>query len=268
MLIVADKSISSDDHADREAERAAAIAKVARKLRQLIFVFSFVPFAIIISILLGQWLYYFSISNGIYLDPINHMSDVKSTVLKYSDQFAPSEVNYTKSGQISGKMAAQIDTTAAAILSKISSQFFYSFLLCLAVGGSWTFYRVRLAPKDPGKTIELSKRWVDSGLSGSSAVTASVSVGLTIIGAVSLISPSIVGGYVLAGLEILLMCVIVGIVVQYNSGSIDETQHQDPNKVIVCRGNIALWDTSISVQFVLLLLGIGLIVAQIFFFVK
>jgi hypothetical protein len=250
------------------ASNIDGVKDATMSLRKRTFGWGFGPFVFLIVLTLGQWLYFSSLSHDISTNFSNHIPDVKSTVLKYQNEFTPTEVNSIRDGHIS----AQIATKAAGILSNISSQFLTSSVLCIVIGLGWTLFRVKISKgKGDKATKEVTKRWVDSGSNGSSAVTAAVSVGLTIVGAVSLLSPEIVGGYILAGLEILLMCVIVGILAQYNSGGIESTAKptsNNDNNVLLYSDKTMLWDTLISIQFVMLVLGIALIIGQVFSFIR
>jgi hypothetical protein len=92
-----------------------------------------------------------------------------------------------------------------------------------------------------------------------------VGASITLVGTISLLFPIIVGGYIIAGLEILLVCVILGILIQMVGSEIVKGNGHTDSEIIIDSKGGAQWEGLIAIQFLMLPIGIGLIIAQVIF---
>ena len=226
-----------------------------------IFLVCIWPFWILLTFLVIEYGYFYGQSNAIITDWKNQKPQISNIVSKYSDRFTPQEINSTKYGNISFK----VSQTALSIIEKIKYEIIISFGILLGIGHLFCFLRTR--ELNTGYDQIKFQHYVTSGLTISSSISASVSVGITLIGAVSLLSPNIVGGYLISGLQVLLMCIVVGIVTHmFGADVIEDVIDPQKNRVKLKRRPGTHWEGLISSQFVLLILGISLLISQMVFF--
>jgi hypothetical protein len=229
-----------------------------------VFLYCVVWFWILIVLLAVETYYFDSLANNISRNLGGYDSLIKSIVLRYQNEFTPTEINSTKFDEISPNTA----TVSVKILDRIVLQLWISLIAIAIIGHIWAIILGLTFPSlYTGTANEKFERWIDSGSEMSKTISGAVTVGLAIVGAVSFVSPQIVGGYIMAGLQILLVCIVLGILAQsYGSDLIREFVPNNEKKVKMDRLYGPIWDGIISVQFVTLLVGIALLVTQVLIF--
>jgi len=235
---------------------------------KLIFVSSAMPFWVILLVIILMLFYFSEISRDISTNLAAHKSALEILISKYPNQFTPQQVNSSKYGNISSEMSI----TAVTLLHKINDQLYITLIAILAIGNIWPYRHAEFLSDDYKKILKKpacvirQQESVKAAATFSTSISGAVSVGLTVIGAVSLISPGIIGGYILAGLVTLLICVFTGLIVQAIHVQLITGTNTNTDTVTLDPTIAALWEGLISSQFVLLGIGITLIVLQVIFF--
>lgn len=242
--------------------------KACKKREQEIFNYCFRPVIAVIIIFSLQLIGLVVFSYLILNDSPNHLYEVKNVVLRYPDRFTPSEVNATRYdfAFLSPVQIHTIGQKSVGVLTKIALELSIS----LAVIGILGFMRASKA-KQLVKLYEnpesvRSKDWLDSGSTLSTSISAAVSVVVALVGAVSLLSPGVAGGFLIGGLEILLICIIVGILIQDVRTGVVKEIDSNTGKVIVNPEYASAWQGLTIMQFLFLIVGISLLVVQIVLF--
>jgi hypothetical protein len=223
-----------------------------------------VPIGIVVLFLVAEYFYFINLRDNIFPNWENHKSDVISLMSKYPGKFNPSEVNQSSYEVVTSNMA----TKSIKIVDSIAWDLLISLAIVSVLSMIIAARNAKVLPSQynrPLGYLQKQSHWLSSGGTISSSISATVGASITLVGAISLLSPNIVGGYIIAGLEILLVCVILGILIQMvGSGIVKGNGHTDNEIVIDSKGG-AQWEGLIAIQFLMLPIGIGLIIAQVIF---
>lgn len=215
--------------------------------------------SIIISVI---YIYYYLLSNDILNDFSSKESEIISIVSKFSNKFNPTEVNSTKYGKISETIVKK----TLNILSTIQNQLFYSLLIIFVAGFIWILSRTITLRSAYNVENEIYKSdyWLNSASSIPTTISGAISIGITLVGAVSLLSPEIVGGYIISGLITLIICVFVHIfILAFGTDIVKSKIKNNEEKIIVKKRSTYLFEGLISIQFLLLAIGLSLLILQI-----
>jgi hypothetical protein len=216
---------------------------------------------IVLVIFLLEYIAFGQISKAIGEDPQGQRIEIMRWVTRYPNSFTPTQVNATRYGIISPAVAQ----TSQAILGTLQMQLMFSGTVLLVIGLLFSVGNAKSQPdKYNGTNGNLKfQQWFQSGSSISSSITAAVSVAVALTGAVSLLSPNIVGGYLIASLQILLVCVVFGIAVQGVGAGIIKSINQANGTITVDPMGGAEWESLTSIQFWMMVLGVALLVFQV-----
>jgi hypothetical protein len=111
--------------------------------------------------------------------------------------------------------------------------------------------------------VTVFNNWFNSGTTLSSAIVTAVSIGIALVGSVSLLSPQFTGGFIISGLIILFFCVLLGLFINTNTINLVRGVSKRKNKLIVDSYLAAIFEGFIAIQFLFFLIGIGLILCQV-----
>ena len=235
------------------------VTKPAESCR--IFLACFVPILVVLVIFILEYVHFGLIRNGIGVDPQGHRSDIMALVSRYSNAFTPTQVNATRYGIISPAVAQ----SAQGILVSLQFQVAISGGALLAIGLLFSTTNALAHTENYNKKNRSLRfqQWLQSGSTISSSITAAVSVAVALTGAVSLLSPNIVGGYLIASLQILLVCVVFGIMVQGVGADIIRKVDSSNGTIFLDRLGGAEWESLTSIQFWMMVLGVALLLFQV-----
>lgn len=230
--------------------------------KKKILIVCLVPLGVIAGLLITEWSYLVWLSNTLTNESDKHHAEIKAIVNKYPDRFTPDEVNATKYRL--GFTITMVNTTKE-VIDSISYQLLISIIAIVIFGSLYVYMNSTALPTSYSKKDGNVKtqHYIDSIGSVSTSISAAISVGITIVGAVSLLSPSIVGGYIIAGLQTLLICLILGILTSATGSVIVDKSDSNSGTVTLKRYEGARWEAIVSMQLIMLMLGIALLVLQI-----
>jgi hypothetical protein len=226
--------------------------------RKGVFLAAFIPFLIGATLAFAEsaWTYYKSDSAALSASP----SFTKSLIIRFPDTFTPSEVNQTKYGTI----PQSVYSKASSLLLDVGWTLFISGVIVIVVGLIVSLRNSNIVPRAfQGTQVVRHEKWVSGGASIASASSSIAPLVLAVSGGAALLSSSVFGGYIIAGLQVLLLSILVGILVQaYGSGMVDS------NGLALGTLNLkseeaALWQALISAQFFLFIVGLILITIRI-----
>jgi hypothetical protein len=206
-----------------------------------------------------EYVYFGQMRNGIANDPQGHSANIMALVARYSNAFTPAQVNETRYGIILPTVAQ----STQGILEGLQSQLLVSGVALLVIGIVFSSTNALATSRNYNKSSLKFQQWLQSGSSISSSITAAVSVAVALTGAVSLLSPNIVGGYLIASLQILLVCVVFGIMVQGVGAGIIRKVDQSNGTIFLDRLGGAEWESLTSIQFWMMVLGVALLLVQV-----
>lgn len=223
-----------------------------------IFAIGFIPIIIIMGLLLIEYIWFEEINNQILNDEVN-VNEIKKFVLRYENQFTPDQVNATKYEIISPEIKSEV----SLILQKTQWQISISIMILFIVGIIFAISNSRVLPKKYSQSdIVKPDFWFKTGSTISSSISGSVSAVVGIVGGMTLLTPEIIGGYLIAGLQTLLLCIILGIGSHAISSEI--VKGESTNGMYKINSYVAAnWEATTSIQFVTLIVGIILIVLQV-----
>ena len=208
--------------------------------------------------------YYCDQASAIGNNPSGEMPQIRRVVKGYPLLFDQQETNQSQYGIVSADLVSKaqqgLDTTAYQLVQ--------SSLLSLIVGLVFYLYYVRQVPSSPAKVEQTGKetdkkewqdsRYVDSVDSVSKGVLATAPVVISIIGAVSLLTSSL-NGYTLAGVQLLIITLVVGILIFSFSANLIIERDPNKSKVILDDKVFNTWQLMTSAQFWMFIIGLTLL---------
>jgi len=225
------------------------------------FLACFAPVVLLLVVLAVEIWWFNSLSGNLISSWQSHQAEASAIVSRYPNSFTPAEVNSSRYGLLTVAIAAK----ASSILQNIVVQLEISSVALLALGILFSVNNARILPRKYNEAGGNEKQtyWLDSGTSISQSISAAVTVVVALVGSVSLLSPSIVGGYVMAGLQILLLCVVFGVLVRAVSSEMVIKPATGTEKMTVDSATAAEWEGLTSIQFLLLAVGTALLILQV-----
>lgn len=217
------------------------------------FLTFFVWFAIAGILFAAEGGYFLWQAARVTADPQQMLPEIRRVVDGYPRYFLQTELNQTKYGYASPLVV----TKANIVLVRTSTQLLIAAAISLIVGAILASNYSRSLPRKPRSEVK-SARYVDSVDSVSKGLSATAPVVISVIGAVSLLSASL-NGFILAGIQVMILCLIVGIFVFPLSADLIIAVRQGQGKVVLGGPQRVTWELSTSAQFFLFILGLSLL---------
>jgi hypothetical protein len=239
----------------------------SKAIERSLFIYCYRPVIAIIIVFFIEVGLLLALAYFITIDTSSHLYEVKSIVLRYPNSFTPFETNATQYDfeDLSSSQVQTIAMKSIEILRKIAIQ----LLICLPVIIVPTFIMTNKAKTliEKYKTnCVRNQDWLNSSSTLSTTISGAVSVVVALVGAISLLSPGIVGGFLIGGLQILLVCIILGILIQNERIGVVKKIDNNAGEVTVNPEYAAPWQGLNMIQYILLILGISLLVLQVVLF--
>ncbi|MGI0012306.1 MAG: hypothetical protein ACREBU_02525 [Nitrososphaera sp.] len=201
--------------------------------------------------------------------PSSYTSEIITITFRYSDRFTTAEIDEAKKGIT---LPSAVDKVAV-IIDGIGDQMVIGLALILSLGILFSVGQSRKLPDEYNgvdeKQVARSERfqhWLNTGTSLSTSISGAISVAVALVGAVSLVSPKILGGYIIVALQALVICIFLGIL-RHAMGTEIVTKVDNTNsKVTLDPKRGAQWEGITSTQFLMLVVGIVLLILQVLFY--
>lgn len=234
-----------------------------------IFLVCFVPVAILVIVLSIEIGWFAALESGVRVDPTAHASEITTLMLRYSDRFTTAELDEARNGSIIATAANKV----AEIAVDIRDQMIIGVVLVIALGVLFSVGQARTVP-DKYNGLDASnnpksvrfQHWLNTGASLSTSISGAVSVAVALIGAVSLVSPKILGGYIIVALQALVICILLGILRHAMGTEIVTDWDNTHSKVTLDPKGGSQWEAITSTQFLMLIVGIVLLILQVLFY--